>query len=161
MDETMIAGKRRGEDWRENKTWVAGAIKRGGRVRIERIPNIKKRTIHDFVARNIRDDAEAIYTDELKSHLGIGGDATRHESVNHSAEEWVVGDVHTNSIEGVWSLFRRSIVGAFHKMSVKHLDRYLEEIEFRFNNRANPYIFRDTLTRIMNTDPLEYRSLIA
>ena len=81
--------------------------------------------------------------------------------MRHSAEEWVVGDVHTNSIEGVWSLFKRSIVGAFHKMSVKHMDRYLEELEWRFNNRNNPHIFRDTLARIMNTDPLQYRKLVA
>ena len=161
MDETMIGGKRRGKDWRENKTWVAGAVERGGRVRIERIPNIKKRTIHDFVQRNIRDEAEAIYTDELKSHIGIGNGDTRHETVNHAEEEWVVGDVHTNSIEGVWSLFERSIVGSFHKMSVKHMDRYLEELEWRFNNRKNPYIFRDALRRIMNTDPLQYNELIA
>lgn len=64
-------------------------------------------------------------------------------------------------MEGVWSLFKRSIVGSFPKMSVKHMDRYLVELEFQFNNRANPYIFRDTLARIVNTDPLEYRRLIA
>ena len=161
MDETMIGGKTKGDNWRENKTWVAGAVERGGRIRIERIPNIRKRTIHDFVRRTVRDEAEAIYTDELKSHIGIGDEDTRHESVNHSAEEWVRGDVHTNSVEGVWSLFKRSIVGSFHKMSVKHMDRYLEELEWRFNNRKNPYIFRDALRRIMNTSPLEYKELIA
>ena len=79
---------------------------------------------------------------------------------NHSAEEWVVGDVHTNSIESVWSLFKRSIIGAFHKMSVKHTDRYLEELEWRFNNRDNPHIFRDTLERIVRTDPLTYDRLV-
>ena len=65
------------------------------------------------------DEAEAIYTDELASYLGIADANTRHETVNHSAEEWVVGDVHTNSIEGVWSLFKRSIIGAFHQVSDK------------------------------------------
>ncbi len=80
--------------------------------------------------------------------------------MNHSAEEWVRGDVHTNSVEGVWSLFKPSIVGAFHKMSVKPMGRYLEELEWRFNNRDNPYIFRDALRRIMNTDPLTYKRLI-
>ncbi len=69
--------------------------------------------------------------------------------------------MHTNNIEGVWSLFKRSIVGTFHKMSVKHMDRYLEQLEWRFNNRDNPYIFRDTLTRIVNTEPLEYKDLVA
>ena len=161
VDETMVGGKRRGDNWRDNKHWVAGAIERGGRVRIERIPNVRRDTLHAFVQRTVRDEAEAIYTDDLKSYIGIGDHDTRHETVNHSAEEWVVGDVHTNSIEGVWSLFKRSIVGTFHKMSVKHMDRYLEELEWRFNNRDNPYIFRDTLARIMNTDPLRYKELVA
>ena len=85
---------------------------------------------------------------------------TRHETVNHSEEEWVVGDVHTNGIEGVWSLFKRSIIGSFHKMSAKHMDRYLRELEF-FNNRNNPHIFRDTIKRIMNTKPIEFKDMVA
>ena len=161
VDETMVGGKRRGDNWRENKHWVAGAIERGGRVRLERIPNVKRDTLHAFIERTVKDEAEAIYTDDLKSYIGIGDDETRHETVNHSAEEWVIGDVHTNSIEGVWSLFKRSIVGTFHKMSVKHMDRYLEELEWRHNNRNNPHIFRDTMARIMNTDPMQYRELVA
>ena len=161
VDETMVGGKRRGDNWRENKHWVAGAIERGGRVRLERIPNVKRDTLHAFIGRSVKDEAEAIYTDDLKSYIGIGDDETRHETVNHSAEEWVIGDVHTNSIEGVWSLFKRSIVGTFHKMSVKHMDRYLEELEWRHNNRNNPHIFRDTMARIMNTDPMQYRELVA
>jgi transposase-like protein len=52
-------------------------------------------------------------------------------------------------------------MGAFHKISMKHMDRYLEEIEWRFNNRDNPHIFRDTLRRIVDTDPLEYETLTA
>ena len=118
-------------------------------------------TLHGFIRRTVRDEAEAIYTDDLKSYIGIADDDTRHETVNHSAEEWVVGDVHTNSIEGVWSLFKRSIVGSFHKVSAKHMDRYFEELEWRYNNRDNPHIFRDTLARIMNTDPLRYSELVA
>ncbi|MDE2872970.1 MAG: IS1595 family transposase [Gemmatimonadota bacterium] len=163
VDQTLVGGKAKGKGrgYTGNKHWVAGAVERGGRVRIERIPDIRKGTIHDFVRRTVADEAEAIYTDELASHVGLETDTRRHESVNHSAEEWVVGDVHTNSVEGVWSLFKRSIVGSFHKMSAKHMDRYLEELEFRFNNRANPYIFRDTLARIVRTDPLEYRALVA
>ena len=162
VDETLVGGRRKGVGTgnREGKTWVAGAVQRGGNVRLERIPNIKKATLHGFIQRTVRDEAEAIYTDDLKSYLGIGDDDTRHDTVNHSAEEWVVGDVHTNSIEGVWSLFKRSVVGTFHKMSVKHMDRYLEELEWRFNNRDNPHIFRDTLRRIMHTDNLTYRDLV-
>ena len=160
IDETMVGGKRSGKNWRDNKHWVAGAIERGGRIRLERIPDIRKGTIQDFVKRNISDEAEAIHTDELRSYVGLATTTRRHEQVNHKADEWVVGDVHTNSVEGVWSLFKRSIVGSFHKMSAKHMDRYLKELEWRFNNRDNPYIFRDALARIMNTDPLEYRTLV-
>lgn len=162
LDETLVGGKIKGSRNRlKNKTWVAGAIERGGRVRLERIPNIKRDTIQDFVARTVSPEAEAVYTDELRSYIGIETPTRRHETVQHNADEWVVGDVHTNSVEGVWSLFKRSIVGTFHKMSVKHMDRYLEELEWRFNNRENPNIFMDTLRRIVRTDPLEYRTLVA
>ncbi len=161
VDETVIGGKVKGKGraYKGNKTWVAGAIQRGGNIRLERIPDVKRKTLHGFIARAVKDEAEAIYTDELKSYLGIADHNTRHETVNHSQEEWVVGDVHTNGIEGVWSLFKRSIVGTFHKMSVKHMDRYLEELEWRFNNRDNPHIFRDALRRIVNTGQITYREL--
>ena len=145
---------------RANKSYVAGAIQRGGYIRLKRVPNVRRHTLHGFIVETVKDEAEAIYTDELKSYLGIADDDTRHETVNHSAEQWVVGDVHTNSIEGVWSLFKRSIVGSFHKMSAKHMDRYLEELEWRFNNRKNPHIFMDTLRRIVNTDHLTFRELV-
>ena len=161
VDETMIGGKAKGRAYKSNKVWVAGAIQRGGTIRVERIPNIRRHTLHDFIRRTVKDEAEAIYTDELRSYLGIADHDTRHETVNHSAEQWVVGDVHTNSIEGVWSLFKRSIIGTFHKMSAKHIDRYLEELEWRFNNRNNPHIFLDTLHRIVNTGNLPYQKLVA
>ena len=162
VDETLTGGRRKGvgRGNREGKTWVAGAIQRGGQIRLERIPNIKRKTLHGFINRTVKDEAEAIYTDELKSYLGIADENTRQETVRHSLEEWIVGDIHTNSIEGVWSLFKRLIVGTFHKMSVKHLDRYLEELEWRFNNRKNPHIFRDALKRIVNTGNLTYRRLV-
>ena len=163
VDETLVGGKTKGKGraYKGNKVWVAGAIQRGGKVRVERISDVKRHTLHGFISRAVRDEAEAIYTDELKSYLGIADHDTRHETVNHSAEQWVIGEVHTNSIEGVWSLFKRSLMGAFHKMSAKHMDRYLEELEWRFNNRNNPNLFQDTLSRIMNTGNLTYRSLVA
>ena len=163
VDETLVGGrtKNKGRAYKGNKTWIAGAVQRGGNIRIERISNVKRRTLHDFIRRTVKDEAEAIYTDELKSYLGVADHDTRHETVRHSEEQWVVGDVHTNSVEGVWSLFKRSIVGTFHKMSTKHMDRYLEELEWRFNNRNNPRLFHDTLRRIMNTDNITYRELVA
>ena len=163
VDETLIGGKTKGKGrpYKGNKTWVAGAIQRNGAIRLERIPDTKRPTLHNFINRTVKDEAEAIYTDELASYLGIEDHNTRHETVNHSAEQWVVGDVHTNSIEGVWSLFKRSIIGVFHKVSYKHLPRYLEELEWRYNNRTNDHIFVDTLRRIVNTERMEYKELVA
>jgi transposase-like protein len=163
VDETLVGGKRKGVGTgnREGKTWVAGAVQRGGQIRLEMIPNIRKDTLHGFIARHVHDECEAIYTDELKSYLGIADENTRHETVNHRLEEWVVGDVHTNSVEGVWSLLKRSVVGSFHKISVKHLDRYLEELEWRFNNRDNAFMFRDLLVRLVEGEALRYQELTA
>ena len=163
VDETLIGGKTRGmgRAYKGNKTWVAVAIQRGGGIRLKRVEDVRKDTLHTFIAETVRDEAEAIYTDELKSYVGIADYNTRHETVNHSIDEWVVGDVHTNTIEGVWSLFKRSIIGSFHKVSAKHLDRYLEELEWRYNNRSNDHIFVDTLRRIVNTERLTYERLVA
>ena len=163
VDETLIGGKTQGKGraYKGNKTWVAGAVQRGGRARLKRIPDVRRDTLHSFIQETVRDEAEAIYTDELAAYLGIADHDTRHETVNHSADEWVMGDVHTNTIEGVWSLFKRSIVGAFHKVSEKHLDRYLEELEWRFSNRNNGHIFVDTLRRMVNTERLTYQQLVA
>ena len=163
VDETLVGGKTRGKGraYKGNKTWVAGAVQRGGGIRLKRIPNVKKATLHSFINETVRDETKAIYTDELAAYLGIADHDTRHETVNHSIEEWVVGDVHTNTIEGVWSLFKRSIIGAFHKVSEKHLDRYLEELEWRYSNRDNAQIFTSTLRRIVKTEHLTYKTLTA
>ena len=161
VDETIVGGKVKGGDYRRNKTWVVGAIQRDGQVRLERIPNVRRKTLHAFIERTVHDQAEAIYTDELASYLGIADHDTRHETVSHSTEQWVIGDVHTNSIEGVWGLFKRSLMGSFHKVSRKHLDRYLSELEWRFNNRDNDHIFVDTLRRIVQTETLTYQELVA
>jgi len=75
------------------------------------------------------------------------------------AKEYVRGDVHTNSIEGVWSLFKRSVIGSYHQLSEKHLQSYLDEHAFRFNNRKNPHLFRDTLKRLLTAEPLPFEKL--
>ena len=72
------------------------------------------------------------------------------------------GDGHTNTVENVWSLFKRSVVGgSYHKLSTKHLDAYLDELEWRFNNRDNPYLFRDTLLKLIKSENLPYRDLVS
>ena len=61
----------------------------------------------------------------------------------------------------MWSLLKRSIIGAYHKVSVKHLDAYLDELEWRYNGRDNPYLFRDTLLRLLESEHVTYEELVA
>jgi transposase-like protein len=162
IDETLVGGKRvgHGSGYRDNKAVVIGAVQRGGEIRLKVLPNTRRGNIHGFINQTVSGEATAIYTDELASYKGIGDHDTRHETVTHSADEWVRGDVHTNTAESVWSLFKRSIVGSYHQLSLKHLPAYLDEIEFRFNNRDNPFLFRDTLLVLLSGDPLPYRTLV-
>jgi transposase-like protein len=147
LDETYIGGKRRyvGRGSLEGKTMVLGAIERGGEVRLraEKRKKASKKVLHAFVKETTDPKAKRLMTDEAPGYLGIADDDTKHETVNHHAEEWVRGDVQTNSVEGVWSLFKRSIIGSYHQVSAKHLDAYLDEFEWRFNQRENPFLFRD------------------
>jgi transposase-like protein len=162
VDETWVGGKRRhvGHGYKGNKVVVAGAAQRGGEIRLEVIDDRSREILHDFIKKYTADNAEAIYTDDWPAYDGIADEDTRHETVNHSAEEWVRGDVHTNYVENIWSLLKRSLVGSYHKVSKKHLDAYLDELEWRFNNRENPYLFRDTLLKLIKSENLEYKELI-
>ncbi len=163
VDETYVGGKTKGmgHGFKGNKTIVVGATERGGEARLQVIDDNGRKTLHQFIRENTAPNTEAIYTDDWPAYQGIADHDTRHETVNHSQEEWVRGDVHTNSVEGIWSLLKRSIVGSYHKLSVKHLDSYLDELEWRFNNRNNEYLFRDTLLKLIKSDNLEYRDLVS
>lgn len=161
VDETWIGGKKVnvGHGYKGNKTAVVGAVERGGSLRLQVVHSRDRKTLHDFIRRHTASDTEAIYTDDWPAYKGIADHDTRHETVNHSADEWVNGDVHTNTVENVWSLFKRSVIGSYHKVSTKHLDAYLDELEWRFNNRKNPYLFRDTLRKLISSNNLPYRQL--
>ena len=162
VDETWIGGKKKemGRGYKGNKVIAVGAVQRDGDIVLEAIKQADRLTLHKFIHSHTMPDTKAIYTDEFRAYKGIGDKNTKHKTVNHSKDEWVRGDVHTNSVENVWSLLKRSIVGSYHKVSVKHLDSYLDELEWRFNNRENPYLFRDTLLKLINSDNLPYTSLI-
>ena len=144
----------------DNKTMVMGAIERGGKVRLSVGQKPATREIlHAFIKSKLAEETSLIVTDEHKGYQGIADGDTLHATVDHKDKEWVRGIVHTNTLENVWTLFKRSIVGSYHQVSEKHLDRYLDEFEFRFNNRDNPYLFRDTLLRLLQTSNLEYKQL--
>lgn len=161
VDETYVGGKVRGmgRGYRRNKAIAVGAKQRNGDIRLQKIRHASREVLHDFIHKNTHPKTKAIYTDEWPAYLGIADKDTKHETVNHSAEEWVHGDVHTNGIESVWSLLKRSIIGSYHKVSHKHLDAYLDELEHRFNNRNNKFLFRDTLLKLIKSDSLTYREL--
>jgi transposase-like protein len=162
VDETYIGGRRKGigrGNYRQHKAMILAAIERDGDIRITTGKNNSRKVLHGFIRDNAP-NATRIMTDEWPAYRGIADEDTTHETVNHLKEEYVRGDVHTNTVEGAFGLFKRSIVGSFHQISHKHLPRYLDEFEFRYNNRKNPYLFRDTLTRLVTSPGLEYRELI-
>lgn len=167
MDETYLGSKRNTHgigqgNYREFKTVVLGAVERGGRLRLSSAPDNKKETLKGFLRTHVADDVVKVYTDGFVNYRKIvADDNTAHEFVDHSAREYVRGDVHTNTIEGAFGIFKRALVGSFHQISRKHLDRYLDEFEFRYNNRKNPYLFRDTLTKLVTADPMSYEKLTA
>jgi hypothetical protein len=167
MDESYVGGKKRHVDsgYPGNKTVILGALERGEvsqiRLRVEKTKKRgDKRILHGFVAETTKPDTSKVYTDDNPGYLGIADADTEHQSVDHSVEERVGGDIHTNGIDGVWSLFKRSIVGSYHQVSAKHLDSYLDEFEWRLNQRGNPYLFRDTLIRMLSSPKMEFKELI-
>lgn len=164
VDETYVGGHRKGGRGRwngENKTMVMGAVERGGEIRLKVEVRADRRTVQRFIGANVDGvNADAIYTDGHQSYEYLNATGL-HGAVDHNKDEWVRGDVHTQTIESVWSLLKRSIVGSYHQLSAKHLDAYLDEMEWRFNNRENPYLFRDTMIALITSDNLTYQALIS
>ena len=164
-DETLVGGKRlrRRSNYRDNKAMVMGVIQRDGKVRLEmadvKHKDLSREMAHAFLRRHTLPELERLITDEHWAYREFADKDTRHEMVNHGDKEWVRGDVHTNTAENVWSLLQRSIIGSYHKLSFKHLDAYLDELEWRFNNRQNPYLFRETLRKLLGAKGLPYRRL--
>ena len=138
-DETYIGGKEknRHQSQRKNlgrgvagKQPVVGARLRSGKVRAQAIPDTTKTEIHGFVNANVA-HGSTLYTDDHRSYLGLSG--YHHESVNHSLGEYVRGMAHTNGVESFWALLKRGYIGVFHQFSLKHLPRYIDEFEGRWN----------------------------
>lgn len=165
VDETFIGGRQRGSFRKagfgdSNKEVVIGIRQRGGDLRFFHAEDAKSGTLARYIRENISEDVDVIMTDDYRPYRKAVGKA-RHETVNHSAKEYVrVGtDIHTNTIESAFSLLKRGIVGTWHRMSAKHLQAYLDEMCWRFDNRKNPYLFRDTLLKMLEAEHVEYKQL--
>lgn len=124
MDETYVGGKRRnGKVGRPSaqdgkKACVVGAVERGGRVRAIVAPNASMSTLHGIAKEYILPES-IVYTDEWPSYDGLEHAGYDHRRINHSQKVYVVGDIHTNTIEGFWSLLKRGIGGVYHQVSAK------------------------------------------
>ena len=122
---------------------MVGAISRTGNVVCQIIENTDSDTLDKFVAEAVSDKVELLATDEWNGYSNMRRTfAGRHGMVRHGVREYVSGTVHTNSIEGFWSLLKRGILGTYHNVSRKYLPLYLNEFVFRFNNRKNTDMFR-------------------
>lgn len=163
MDETYIGGKPRkkrpkdGEDKPKplkrgrgtSKTPVVGMMERGGRVKAKVVQSrkLQAKTLATLVRANVDTKNATLITDEFSGYIGISSFMV-HESVSHRV--WYVdGHVHTNGIESFWALLKRGIIGQFHKVSLKHLHRYVDEFCFRFNHRKHSDIFGLTISRAL------------
>lgn len=155
MDETYIGGKPRKGIARGNrkrgrgtsKIPVVGMVERDGNVKAKVIYSHKldNRTLSSLVRENINTSHTRLITDEYTGYIGMAR-IVRHEVVNHQV--WYVdGDKHTNTIEGFWALLKRGIVGQYHKVSVKHLSKYIDEFCYRYNNRQCQNLFAMTISR--------------
>ena len=103
-------------------------VERGGDVMADVVQNVRKSTLHPIVASNVR-AGSVVHTDELRSYVGLARAGFRHETVNHSAGQYVRGSSHVNSIEGFWARLKLSIRGTHVHVSGKHLQKYVKEFE--------------------------------
>jgi len=147
IDETYMGGKRKGQKGRpmrgdKKKTPVVGIVERGGKVVAKVIPAVTGSEITGLVRKHVAPNS-TVYSDEYQSYALIGrltddkGKALgyKHDTVRHGMDEFVRGDIHTNSVEGFWSLIKNGIRGVYHQCSPEYLQNYLDEYTFRYNHR--------------------------
>jgi transposase-like protein len=153
-DETYIGGKNKnkhnnkktkGGQGRntDQKTPVFGLLERDGKVRAKKVKNVTGKTLKAIIGFNVEKGAK-IMTDEWGAYNGLSP-KFNHAVVEHGVGQYVVGEAHTNTLEGFWSLFKRGIVGQYHQISFKYLDRYIDEFCYRYNHRDEANLFDQIL----------------
>jgi transposase-like protein len=162
IDETYIGGKQRGHKSKlKNKDVVLGIRQRGGPLKLIQVQDNKAGTLYEEISKHVDTKADHIMTDDggwynfrfTKFHK------VPHSKIRHSAKEYVKGEVHTNTVENSFSLLKRAVIGTYHQLSIKHLQRYLDEFSFRFNRREDVDRFEQTLSRMAGVKPLTYARL--
>jgi len=145
-DESYFGGRKkgRGPAKSKGKTIVFGMLERNGKLQTHVAASVRKGELQTHIIQNVT-EGSTLHTDELHSYGGLKKLGYGHESVKHRADEYVRGNVHTNGIEGVWSLLKRSIRGTHVHVSIKHMHKYLGEFEFRYNMRKTPELMFNRL----------------
>ncbi len=138
-DETFIgrlegAPKQRSGGSQSFKNTVLTLVERGGSARSFHVDSTSVADIVPIVRANIKRETR-LMTDKARHYVGIGTEFAEHGSVDHTAKEYVRGDIHTNTVEGYYSIFKRGMKGVYQHCGEKHLHRYLSEFDFRYNNR--------------------------
>lgn len=165
IDETYVGGKfakmnrvrrKKFQDLGiDNKTAVMGLLERDGKARLTVIGD---RSFKDVVRQNV-DDSAVVVTDTHLSYQGLKDEFTAHLTVNHSEMQYRDGIAYTNSVEGLFSHLKRSIIGIYHKVSPQHLERYCTETAYRYNTRKISDKDRFNLTLQNTGGRLTYKKL--
>lgn len=103
-------------------------------MRAGKVQNVTGKTLKDIIRKNVAPDSR-IMTDNFLAYNGLDKEFAGHETVDHGTGEYVRGDAYTNTLEGWFSLLKRGVNGTFHHVSERHLDRYVGEFIYRYNNR--------------------------
>lgn len=142
-DETYVGGRRRGRDFRgrqvggnSNKTPVVGVVQRGGKVTALVTKDASARSLMPIIEEKVM-PRSLVYTDEWLGYHSLTRRGFEHKRIAHAEKVYVMGRIHTNTIEGFWSILKRGIAGVYHSVSAKHLQSYVNEYAFRYNHRSD------------------------
>ncbi len=133
-DPVIVRGKVQRKRGYATKRKVVSLVERGGRARSIKVEELNLETIAKVLYENVSRDS-AIHTDEARHYQSPGRHFAAHETVHHKAGEYVRGDVTTNTVEGFFAIFKRGMIGVYQHCGEQHLQRYLNEFDFRYSNR--------------------------